>query len=346
MPKARLQRASWAAQHGSMMTTMKLTSLPLCAMLLCGTAYAVEQKSAAPCTAPGISYWSLLGSVSVGYADGHLRIDKLYAVCLPPPKAPSDSNYAYNPDQGGKLATVVRSADGQVVNTYVWNAENISGLWELSDYKVVGGTTKALDAGRYTLEFQLEGAPFYRFDFSIATLPSDDPYQPAGRRYFIDGPWSGYGNIFYQRNDPESTLRFTTWVQDKAGHEAKRRVPYEAQLVRQRDGKVLGQDKGEFNLTPQWAQADLYFQSPGGDANARLKAAEVLREDGTYRVRLTLDGKVYGEYSFVVKAGAIAVQGLQDDHTESTNRIVDYLYGGRYRSWWIRRAGGDAQVAK
>src|SRR6185369_129909 len=93
VPKARLQRTSWAAQHGSMMTTMKLTSLPLCAMLLCGTAYAVEQKSAAPCTAPGISYWSLLGSVSVGYADGHLRIDKLYAVCLPPPKAPSDSNY-------------------------------------------------------------------------------------------------------------------------------------------------------------------------------------------------------------------------------------------------------------
>jgi hypothetical protein len=212
-----------------MMTTMKATNTLLCTLLLCGGAHAAEQKSVVACTAPGISFWSLLGSVNVGYTDGHLRMDKLYAICLPAPKTPGDSNHAYSPDQGGKLATVLKTADGQVINTYVWNAENISGLWELSDYKVVGGTTRVLDAGRYALEFQIEGAPFYRFDFSVATLPSDDPYQPPGTRYLIDGPWSEYGNIFYQRNDPESTLRFTTWVQDKAGHEAKRSVPYEAQ---------------------------------------------------------------------------------------------------------------------
>lgn len=328
------------------MTTTKFISVTLCGLLLCADAGAAGQKAAAPCTDPGISFWSLLGSLGIGYADGHLRIDKLYAVCLPTPKVPSDSNYAYSPDQGGKLATVVKFADGQAVNTYVWNAENISGLWELSDYKVVGGTTRALDAGRYVLEFQIEGAPFHRFDFSVTTMPSDDPYQPAGTRYFIDGPWSEYGNIFYQRNDPESTLRFTTWVQDKAGHQAKRSLPYEAQLVRVRDGKVLGQDKGEFNLTPQWAQADMYFQPAGGDANARLKAAEVLHEDGTYRVRFTLGGKPYGTYSFVVKNGAIQVQGRQDERTEPINRLVDYLYGGRYRSWWIKRDGGEAQVAK
>jgi len=329
-----------------MMTTMQATNTLLCALLLCSGAHAAEQKSVAACTAPGISFWSLLGSVKVGYADGHLRVDKLYAVCLPTPKTPGDSNHAYDPDQGGKLASVLKAADGQVIDTYVWNAENISGLWELSDYKVVGGTTRVLDAGRYALEFQIEGAPFYRFDFSVATLPSDDPYQPPGTRYLIDGPWSEYGNIFYQRNDPESTLRFTTWVLDKAGHEAKRSVPYEAQLVRQRDGKLLGQDKGELNLTPQWAQADLYFQPAGGAASARLKAAEVLHEDGAYRVRFTLGGKPHGEYPFVVKGGTIAVQGRQDEHTDPANRIVDYLYGGRYRSWWIRRESGDAKIAK
>jgi hypothetical protein len=328
-----------------MMTTTRFTSPLLCVLLLSGGADA-EQRVAASCQAPGISYWSLLGSVSVGYADGHLRMDKLYAVCLPTPKVPSDSNYAYSPEQGGKLATVLKSADGQVVNTYVWSAENISGLWELSDYKVVGGTTRALDAGRYALEFQIEGAPFYRFDFSVSTMPGDDPYQPAGTRYFIDGPWSEYGNIFYQRNDPESTLRFTTWLQDKAGHEAKRSVPYEAELVRLRDGQVLGQDKGEFNVTPHWAQADLYFQPAGGDANARLKAAEVLHEDGAYRVRFALGGKPYGEYSFVVKGGKIQVHGRQDEHTEAASRIVDYLYGGRYRSWWITRDGGEAKMTR
>jgi len=63
-------------------------------------------------------------------------------------------------------------------------------------------------------------------------------------------------------------------------------------------------------------------------------------------VRFTLGGKPYGEYSFVVKGGTIAVQGRQDEHTDPANRIVDYLYGGRYRSWWIRRESGDAKIAK
>lgn len=94
------------------------------------------------------------------------------------------------------------------------------------------------------------------------------------------------------------------------------------------------------------AQADMYFQPAGGDANARLRAAEVLHDDGTYQVRFTLGGKPHGQYSFAVKGGKIEVQGRQDEHTEPANRIVDTLYGGRYRSWWIKREGGGSQVAK
>jgi len=32
----------------------------------------------------------------------------------------------YSPDQGGKLSTVIKNAEGQVLVTYVWSAENIS----------------------------------------------------------------------------------------------------------------------------------------------------------------------------------------------------------------------------
>ena len=321
--------------------------LAVCALLLAGSAHAAPDKNAQPCSAPGISYWSLLGAVNIGYADGHLRIDKLYAVCLPTPNTPSDSNYAYSPEQGGKLATVLRSADGQALTTYVWNAENISGLWELSDYKIVGGfdASKPLGAGAYVLEFQIEGAAFYRFPFSVSTLASDDPYQAAGQRWFLDAPWSEYGNVFYQRNDPDSSLRFTTWLRDKVGHEAKRSVPYEATLLRARDGSVVGVDKGTLNLTARWSQADLYFAPPGAGAAARLKAGDVLREDGAYRVQLALDNKTYGSYGFSVAGGKIALQGRQDERTAPADRIVDYLYGGRYRSWWIRRDAAAAQVA-
>ena len=88
---------------------MRNQIVALLLLALCASATAAEQKIAAPCT-PGISFWSLLGALDVAYADGRLRINKLYAVCLPEPKTPSDSNYAYSPDSGGKLTSVVRNA--------------------------------------------------------------------------------------------------------------------------------------------------------------------------------------------------------------------------------------------
>jgi hypothetical protein len=311
----------------------------LCALLACATAPLALAQPASPCT-PGISYWSLLGAVDAGYTDGRLNIDKLYAVCLPQPARPGEANYAYGPDAGGKLATVVKRADGQVLNTFIWYGENIAGLWELSRYKVLGGSesVKPLTAGNYLLEFQLEDKPFYRFPFAVATEAADDPYQAAGTRYFIDGPWNEYGNIFYQRNDPKSSLRFTAWVREKAGHESKRPVPYEAQIVRMRDARVIAGDSGNLNLAPRWRQADLSFKAVGGDPNSYFKAEELLHEDGAYRVRLSLDGKPYGAYPFTVQGGKIQLQGAQvRERTDPMAFIVDYLYGGRYTSWWIPR---------
>lgn len=297
--------------------------------------------------APGVSFWSLLGNVGVGYADGRLRIDKLYAVCLPQPATSSDSNYGYSPGRGGKLSSVIKSADGQVLGTYVWAAESIGGLWELSDCKVLGGaeSLKPLAAGNYTLEFRIEdAAPFYAFAFAIATLPSDDPYEAAGTRWFIDGAWNEYGNVFYQRNDPQSSLRFTTWVRDKAGHAQPRSAPYVAQLVRLQDGKVIGEETGTLKLDPHWGQLDVYFAARG-NASERIKAADVLAQDGAYRVVVSIDGKPFGDYAFAVSGGAIAVRGAQAEKTPPQQRIVDYLYGGKYRSWWIRREGA-AQIAR
>jgi hypothetical protein len=292
-----------------------------------------------PCT-PGVSFWKLLDEVGVGYKDGRLALGRLYAVCLPPPAKQSASNYPYDPDGGGKLSTSVKTADGQTLNTYVWYAESIGGLWELSRYKVLGGyeAVKPLAPGNYVLEFAIEDKPFYRFPFSVAMMKSDDPYAPEGNRYFIEGAWNEYGNIFYQRNDPQSSLKFTTWVQDKAGHLNKDSVPYEAKLINARDGRTLGIDSGTLRLEPRWLKAELNFKPSGGDPNAYLKAGDLLREDGRYSLRLTINNKLYGTYPFVVKGGRIELQGKQiQEKTDPMVYIVDYLSGGRYTSWWIKR---------
>lgn len=297
------------------------------------------QTPEAPCT-PGIGFWNLLGSVSVGYVSGRLSIDKLYSPCLPSPGKQSTSNYAYDPDVGGKLTTVVKTADGKVLNTYVWYASRIGGLWELSHYKVIGGhqSVMPLTAGSYVLEFAADDKPFYRFPFTISEGKNEDPYQPAGTRYFIDGAWNEYGNTFYQRNDPESVLKFTTWVRDKAGKQATTLTPYELKLVNLKDGKVVGEDAGSFKLEPRWQKADLLLHPAGGDKNSYLKAGDLLRTDGRYGYRLTIDGKPYGTYPFEVKGGRIQFQGKQiREKTDPMIVIVDYLSGGRYNSWWIKR---------
>ena len=77
-----------------------------------------------------------------------------------------------------------------------------------------------------------------------------------------------------------------------------------------KDDKLLGEDSGSFNLEPRWLQAKVSFH-PVGDKNSYIKAADLLREDGKYAVRMTMDGKPYGTYPFVVKNGRIEFQGRQ-----------------------------------
>lgn len=307
--------------------------------ILCVTWVSTSHAVQTSCT-PGITYWSLLESVEVGYADGRLNLGRLYAVCLPPPAKQSTSAYAYDPDVGGKLTTLIKSADGKILNTYVWYGESIGGLWELSRYKVLGGYQwiKPLTAGNYLLEFAAEDKPFYRFPFSVVEGKNEDPYQPAGARYYIQGAWNEYGNIFYQRNDPESPLRFTTWVQNMRGVNNKTGVPYDLKLINLKNGLVVGQDSGTLLLQPRWLKADLLLRPAEATKGSYLKAAELLREDGRYVFRLTMDGKSYGDYAFDVKGGRIQFQGKQvPGKAEPMEQIVDYLSGGRYSSWWIKR---------
>ena len=307
--------------------------------LLCLPAMTWAQTKPDNC-APGITFASLLGAVGIGYTSGKLEIESLYAICLPTPGTPSRSPYPYDPDGGGKLSTVLKREDGTTLTTYVWSAESIGGLWALKSYKVLGGSSAvvSLNTGKYTLEFQLEGKPFYRFPFSVTTMPSDDPYQSSGTRYFLEGAWNEYGNLFYQRNDPESPFRFTTWLQDKRGDDQQRSVPYEIVIVRKRDGKTVAQDTATLRLVSRWQKADLLFHPAGGDKNSYLKAGDILREDGTYSVHLSLEGTRYGTYQFIVRGGRIELQGRQvRAQTNPMDVMVESISAGRYTSWWITR---------
>jgi hypothetical protein len=102
-------------------------------------------------------------------------------------------------------------------------------------------------------------------------------------------------------------------------------------------GNLIGEDTGSFLLKPDWQKADLLLR-PAGARNSFMKAGGLRRADGRYVFRLTVDGKPYGNYPFEVKEGRIQFQGKQiREKTDPMIVIVDYLSGGRYSSWWIKR---------
>jgi hypothetical protein len=281
-------------------------SLALCLSAACGlacAAWAGRVSAQTACAAPRVRVKTLLDGVGVG-PGGHLSLGRLYAVCLPDPARRGETNYAYNPYDGGKLSTVLKSSNGQALNTYVWYAEKIAGLWELSRYEVVGGpkAVKPLAPGSYVLEFAVEDKVFQRFPFSVSTAEGKDVYRPE-TVYLLDGPWGDYAELYFPK--PDRFTQLWVWLRDKENAGPRpREIQYELKLVREADGKTLATDAGALRLEPQWAGLKLSFNPAGVPLRTtEFPASEVLKADGVYRIELSLGGKPYGVYRVAVKGG-------------------------------------------
>jgi hypothetical protein len=281
-------------------------ALALSSFAACGLACAAWAGSAAaqtPCGGPRVRVKTLLDGVEVG-AGGRLSLGRLYAVCLPDPARRGETNYAYNPYDGGKLSTVLKSSNGQALNTYVWYAEKIGGLWELSRYEVVGGpqAVKPLAPGSYVLEFAAEDKVFQRFPFSVSTAEGKDIYRPE-TIYLLDGPWGDYAELYFPK--PDRFTQLWVWLRDKENAGPRpRQIPYELKLVREADGKTLAGETSTMVLGPRWEGHKLSF-SPAGvpPRTSEFPANEFLKADGVYRIELSLGGKPYGVYRVAVKGG-------------------------------------------
>jgi len=291
----RVSRRTWTAR-------LLLLSL----FAACGhasAAWAARAQAQAACGAPRVRMKTLLDGVGVG-AGGRLSLGRLYAVCLPEPARRSETNYAYHPYDGGKLSAVLKSSNGQALNTFVWYAEKISGLWELSRYEVVGGpqAVKALAPGSYALEFAVEDKVFQRFPFSVSTAEGKDPYRPQ-TVYLLDGPWGDYAELYFPK--PDRFTQLWVWLRDKENTGPRpREVQYELKLVRESDGKTLAGDSGALRLETQWAGLKLSFNPAGvPPRTAEFHASELLKADGVYRIELSLGGRPYGVYRVAVKGG-------------------------------------------
>lgn len=317
--------------------------LVLCAGCLClffNLATARAQQPAAACQ-PRVRMKTLLDNVRVG-GRGGLSLGNFYAECLPDPARRSQTNYAYNPYDGGKLSAVLKASNGQPLHTYVFYAEKITTLWELSRYEVVGGpqAVKPLAVGSYTLEFALEDKVFQRFPFSVSTVESKDVYRPE-TLYLLDGPWSDYAELYFPK--PERFTQLWVWLRDKenAGVRQPKQIQYTLKLVRERDGKLLAEGGGEtsaMSLKPQWTGYKLSFRPlvvPSG-GSSEFHASELLASDGDHRIELSLDGKPYASYRVTIKGGK-----FQRDAAHARDAAGALMPLENEPNYWsLRRAAG------
>lgn len=258
---------------------------------------------------PQIDTGSLLNNVKVN--GGFVYIDKLWATCLPMPARQSQTNYEYHPYDGGKLSTVLKSADGQTINTFVWYGEKISGLWELSRYEIVGGdkAQKKVNNGNYKLEFAIEDKVFQTFPFSVSTAESKDQFNPQ-TVYLLDGIWQNYASLYSPRID--RFIHLIVWLRDvkNLGGFKPTPVQYRTRLIRDKDKQVLAEDGADsaLNLSYNWQSYSLSFRKPNAEQNkdySEFKLSEVTANDGSYTIEFSLDGKPYALYKLNVKNGRL-----------------------------------------
>ena len=293
----------------------------VCTLLLCAAYTASAQVK--PCQ-PRVDTSSLLSSVDV---NGALYIDKLYARCLPPPAKKSSSGYEYHPYDGGKFSTVLKSSDGQVINTFVWYGEYILSIWELSRYEVVGGpeALKRLSPGSYVLEFAVEDKVFQQMPFSLVTKQSNDQFKPA-TLYFLDGPWRDYAQLYSPNLDRFFQLHVWLRNEDTFLDPKPRPAPFRVSLTRESDKKLIAEDdEGQLNLTNKWQQYTLSFRRPKASQTkdySEVKLNEILATDGKYRIDLTLDGKPRASSVLNVKGGRINDLDLAQMRKEEYKIII------------------------
>ena len=290
---------------------------------------------------PGLMFSTVLNGIKLDHKNGNFYLDRIQAVFLPEPSAKSNTIYAYNPDDGGKLGAVLKKADGGEVARYEFYAQQMKApFWLLNSCKVTetasGNRPSSgriqLAKGEYVLDFHVEGTHFYHFPFRVDTLESSDPFNP-GEKYFLEGDWSDWGYLYYRDANPGMSIQWKVWLRNK-GLESHKDVKVELEV--KRGGKLVCTTRPHttYSLRPEWVryEFDLIFPMEGTSGGAYFKAKDLLSADGSYTLGMKIDGQPYGVWNFKIAGGKLqpegrAVRGKADPKTFVEGGVDAFWYG-------------------
>jgi hypothetical protein len=278
---------------------------------------------------PGILYSSLLTGFIL-HPNGNMTMDKVSATFLlqPPPSTKTDR--PYNPYDGGKLETVIKSTDGRVVETMKWFARPMNNPFWLLESHLPSPFVK-MTPGTYVAEFMLEGKLFYRFPFSVVKESGgDDPFAAgASDKLVLKGAWEDFGYLHLPQANPSAPLQYKSWFRAPV----KKGVDISVEIVRESDGKKVAESDPNTSerLATNWERLTFEMRKPGlGPAFTGL---DLLGADGKYKLVVKIDGKPYGMYPFAVQGGKIQYHPRQ---RRGEADALTFIEGGN-DAWFVER---------
>ena len=188
--------------------------------------------------------------------------------------------------------------------------------------------------GQYELVYYSGGTKFYSFPFELEIKDSGDPYKP-NKRILLNGAWNDYAYLHRNKNNK---WEFRVFMRSDDG--ILKQTKGQVLMINDKDKKVVAVGSSGFRREGAWRRQDLPLQKPGkvnakGEyySNSDLYADRDKFEDGTYTMKFTTDGKLYGSYKLTVKGGEIQ---LQDRQIRSSTDPTNFIEGGG-KEFWLKR---------
>ena len=285
------------------------------------------------------------------FKDGRLHLGEMIAVFLPEKDESGNSvSYGTN-DDDHSLTSVLYNESGSEVGTTYWLAPANAVFGKEGAFRRIQSTSFngenefPIEAGKYHLDFFLDGKQFYSFPFSVSVISEGDPYDPQPV-YGIDGPWQDYGYIYINDARPDRNVAWKMWLRNDNPDPVISKQDVAVTLILKRDDKQVGGTRGATHtmLTRQWNRFEFMLVDPSNTSQVGLTGADLFNNSGSYELLVDVDKEEGGDlfeatYQFEVKDGKILHAGRQArDGTDP----LRYLEGGR-DAWWFQREGGSYQ---
>ena len=274
---------------------------------------------------PGVMFASLLNNVKYR-PDGMFELgNQMQAVFLP---------------AGSEGHVLVKKADGTELFKIAFVLEEIKPPYTRFDFREktdlkTGAKAYAyvkLEPGSYILEFYSGDSLFYKLPFSTSTVGSPDPFA-GGDVYLIDGAWSNWGYLFYSEANPESSIIWKMWLNNK-GH-GEKDIKVRIEVVRDRDKKLVctSREGMTHSVRAEWNRFEFDLISPmeGTSGGAYFKAKDLLAVDGAYTLTAKIDGKIYGIWKFSIAGNKLVLTGQAE---RSKADPLTFIEGGKDAFWY------------